>query len=248
MKSILVAVITLSVLILTTPEKEEKIFVVKTFVPKKVAVRLEEDKEIFQVTCNVNRGSGVVFKEGDDKFWIFTAAHCVEKDGKETPTTVIFFTNGFKSHKMKAKVEWYEYVKGTTTDIAVVTVKISEFKNYPFPQTIPLADKDTKMKVNDVVYSCGFPTEWPTAWKGHLKEVHQDRVMFVPVALPGRSGSGLFDVAMSRILGIVIWQNGSAVSVRKIHSLMEKHDGDKVGEKGQEGHTSLGTNHKGSGR
>ena len=181
-------------------------------------------RDVIQTTCHVNRATGVVFSQDEENYLILTAAHViVDKDGNEEPVTVQFSHTGRLSPVINGTLVWKEYVKQTTTDLAVVKVAKKDLGRYPPPKIIPL-DRNARIRLGDVVVTCGCPhSQWPTALIGHVKSTSADKFKIVPQLLPGRSGSGVFDEKGEKLLGIVIWQSGTAVHLRKIFTLMAKH-------------------------
>jgi len=183
-------------------------------------------RSLFMSVCRVsNVGSGVVFAEDKDSVWVMTAGHVVtDPKGKlDKKIFVTFFTTGKQSHDMKAEKLWLNYKVKTTSDIAFLKVKKTEFKGYPVPEPIVIAPKDTKLKSGQGIFSCGCPKAmWPTAFKGHVVGTKYDRFTFIPQPLGGRSGSAV--VTEDGIVGIIIWKTvggkaryGTAISLAKIY-------------------------------
>jgi hypothetical protein len=179
---------------------------------------------ICQATCKVNRATGVVFSQDEEDIWIITAGHCVVDDyGQKEEIKVRFYHTGFQSHPLDARILWHVYEENTTNDLAILKVSKKDFLEYPLPKPIPLGEADVKAKSREVVMSYGCAkASWPTGWKGCVVSVGTDRFKFHPPPLPGRSGSGIFNKEGTYILGIIIWQDGTAVSLPHIHKLVSQ--------------------------
>lgn len=179
-------------------------------------------KNISKSTCSINRGTGVVFSEDETHFWIMTAGHCVvDSFGGIEKTEVEFYHTGRRSHKIVGEVLLATYDQGTVNDIAIVKIKKEDLLNYPSPTIIPLAKRDAK--VDEKITSYGCPnSNWPSGWTGRIVSVGKDYIIFYPKPIQGRSGSGIFDEDGQAILGIIIWTDGTAVSAKQIHKLINK--------------------------
>jgi len=188
-------------------------------------------------------GSGVVYKEDDTHLFLLTAAHImpekkdmvVEKDGPKiefdrTKITAQFFTNGFSSPEIEAKLLW-SHLRGSSiyNDMAELSVKKSDLGRYPLPKPIPLAEKTKGVRYKDRIMSCGCPNlSWPTAWFGHVSETpfSVNVFKFIPPPIGGRSGSAIFNMDGTKVIGIIIWKSsgsggGTAISPYGIHRQLE---------------------------
>tara|TARA_R110000824_G_scaffold6161_1_gene28275 strand:- start:5147 stop:5779 length:633 start_codon:yes stop_codon:yes gene_type:complete len=184
-------------------------------------------EDVSKATCKVysdeGTGSGVVFLENEDYYYILTAAHViVGNDGiVDNQLEVEFFVNGFQSRKMIARTDVSFYFPATTTDVAVLKMAKVELGQYPKPSVIPLANSSEKISSNDVVLTYGCPQgRWPSGQVGHVTSYRADGMTIKPYPTSGRSGSGVFDESGQKILGIVIWKNGMAVTAKKIRMLL----------------------------
>ena len=187
-------------------------------------------KEIGEATCKVKTsrgvGTGTVFKENEKSLFILTAAHVISNELFEPDSEVVlyFYNTGYKSSPIKGAVIWSEYSKTEVLDIAVISVDKELFNDYPIPKPIPIADEGCEISKSDVVLSYGCPSgNWPSGWKGHISDVSADRIMFLPMPLGGRSGSGIFDSKGEKIIGIIIWKTGTAVHLNTIIKTMKSH-------------------------
>lgn len=186
-------------------------------------------KEVMEATCQIKLqvkdkvitgGTGTLFLEDKEKIYILTAGHVVDK--KHDKLCIFFFNTGKASHCMYGEVVFkvYEGVK----DVAIVSVTKVQFKNYPIPMPIPLAQKDTILKKDMKIVSCGCPNySWPNALLGHVRSIDSTTFSFIPEPIPGRSGSGMFDEDGTHIVGLLIQYDksdggfGVAVSLEHIY-------------------------------
>ena len=121
--------------------------------------------EALEGVCRVNtseaRGSGTVFAEDEENYYVMTNGHVV---GRSRRGHLEFFQDGYKSAMIPFKTEYSAYEEGTALDLAVVSVKKKYFGHYP-PRVIPLAPKGTNVKANDLVMAGGCPyAQWACAW------------------------------------------------------------------------------------
>lgn len=195
--------------------------------------------DILNSTCLVNNwGTGSVFAEDKTHYWIITAGHCVVDEDSEPlfEQDVVFFHDGTKSDKIKSELVWHvleknimfsngmykEWVtdKEITKDLALLKIKKSDLKNYPAPETTPIANLNEKIKKNQIVVSSGCPNGgWPTAFKARVYQVNDHVFKFSPFPKRGRSGSGIYDEDGERLLGVVVANTGATVPIWKIWKL-----------------------------
>jgi len=173
--------------------------------------------DIMDATCRVNRGSGIVFTEDEDYYWILSAGHCVVDDnGKKEKVEIQFFHTGHASRVMEAENYWHicKFDDDIISDLAVLKLKKSLLKDYDKPKIVPLASKKFRAKAGSVIHTCGRPGKnWPTIYRGHIKTSADDHIKIYPVPIRGRSGSG-------------VYQNGfviaiTSVNAAKIHDLVK---------------------------
>jgi hypothetical protein len=178
-----------------------------------------EGKKTIALRC----GTGVVFRETEEKLYILTAGHVLHK---QLSVFCYFYNSGDMSNPIPAKVVLEKFKPSTPEDVGVVTIDKKSFGKYPIPKPIPLAEKDVEIKVGQRISSCGCPSglRWPNAWLGSVKYVSPWYFQFIPKPLPGRSGSGIFDDNGDSIIGILIMYTdtrGTATSIRSIHKFLE---------------------------
>ena len=203
------------------------VFLLVFFLP--ATLQGETFEEIHQATCSIHSigvgsGTGVVFAEDKTDIWILTAAHVLLDDDTHKLVKkyyVRFFSNGHRSHYMKATPLWHKFRYETTTDIAIILVKKTAFRNYPLPKPIKIAPKNTVVKKGQAFKCVGCPDGWAEGFKGHVFAVWNDKFKFSPDPRKGRSGAGIF--TDEGLVGIVIWRQrkspyyGTATSLKKIY-------------------------------
>jgi len=184
-------------------------------------------EDVGKATCKVyaeeGTGTGVVFLENEDYYYVLTAAHVVySRDGSlDDILEVEFFVNGFQSRKISATTDLAFFFPATTTDIAVLKIAKTDLGQYPKPSVIPLAESDEDIRRNDIILTYGCPQGlWPSGQVGHINFYRSNGMIVEPYPTVGRSGSGVFDEEGQKILGIVIWKTGMTVPAKKIRMLI----------------------------
>ena len=80
--------------------------------------------EALDAVCRVNtngaRGSGTVFSEDKDNYYVLTNGHVIEHSRRGH---LEFFQDGYKSAMIPFKTEYVAYEEGTALDLAVLSVK-----------------------------------------------------------------------------------------------------------------------------
>ena len=198
--------------------------------------------EALDAVCRVNtnsaRGSGTVFQEDEENYYVLTNGHVIERARKGH---LEFFQDGYKSAMIPFKTEYVAYEEGTALDLAVVSVKKKYFGRYP-PRVIPLAPKGTKIGANDLVMAGGCPSaQWATAWKGRVLNNTGAVVSFNAAPIGGQSGSGVLilikdgeGVIHTRLGVLLAWRvgdgawtddgpndYGAGLSLKQIYDIME---------------------------
>ena len=148
--------------------------------------------QALEAVCRIStsgaRGSGTVFGEDKDKYFILTNGHVIERARKGH---VEFFQSGYKSARLPFKTEYVAYKDGTALDLAIISVKKKYFGRYP-PRIIPLAPKGTEIKPNDYIMAGGCPSgQWAMAWYGRIIRNTGAVVSFNAAPIGGQSGSGV---------------------------------------------------------
>ena len=198
--------------------------------------------EALDAVCRVNtngaRGSGTVFQEDEDKYYVLTNGHVIERAKRGH---LEFFQDGYKSAMIPFKTEYVAYEEGTALDLAIVSVKKKYFGRYP-PRVIPLAPKGTKIGANDLVMAGGCPSaQWACIWKGRVLSNTGAVVSFNAAPIGGQSGSGVLILVkddkneLQTRLGILLawrvgdgaWTDdgeddyGAGLSLKQIYDIME---------------------------
>ena len=88
--------------------------------------------EALDAVCRVNtngaRGSGTVFQEDEDKYYVLTNGHVIERAKRGH---LEFFQDGYKSAMIPFKTEYVAYEEGTALDLAIVSVKRNILADIP---------------------------------------------------------------------------------------------------------------------
>ena len=193
---------------------------------------------VCRITTRGSAGSGTVFQEDEDKYYVMTNGHVI---GGSKRGHVEFFQDGYKSAMIPFKTEYSEYREGTALDLAIVSIKKKYFGRFP-PRVIPLAPKGTEIKANDLVIAGGCPSaQWATAWKGRVLRNAGAVISFNAAPIGGQSGSGVLVLVkddkgeLNTCLGILLawrigdgaWTDdgpndyGAGLSLRQIYEIME---------------------------
>ena len=198
--------------------------------------------EALEGVCRVNtsgaRGSGTVFDEDEDKYYVLTNGHVIERAKRGH---LEFFQDGYKSAMIPFETEYVAYEEGTALDLAIVSVKKKYFGRYP-PRVIPLAPKGTVIGANDLVMAGGCPSaQWACAWKGRVLNNTGAVVSFSAAPIGGQSGSGVLilvkddkDELQTRLGILLAWRvgdgawtddgeddYGAGLSLKQIYDIME---------------------------
>ena len=198
--------------------------------------------EALDAVCRVNtssgRGSGTVFQEDKENYYVMTNGHVV---GRSRRGHLEFFQDGYKSAMLPFKTEYVAYEEGTALDLAVLSVKKKYFGRYP-PRVIPLAPKGTQFGPNDLVMAGGCPSaQWACAWKGRVIKNSGAVISFNAAPIGGQSGSGVLILIKddkgelhTRIGFLLAWRvgdgawtddgpndYGAGLSLKQIYSIME---------------------------
>ncbi|MEO1617115.1 MAG: serine protease [Planctomycetota bacterium] len=155
-------------------------------------------------------GSGTLFRESEDHFYILTNAH-VAGTGLGNRVQVEFWKEGHQSKPINAETVAVAYIPRAYRDIAVVRVDRRALGGYR-PPIIPLAESQDSFNYQNI-FSVGCPSgRWPTAFEGFALRRQTnggDTIHFVPMPAGGRSGSAIFDVngGEAQIIGLIAWRS-----------------------------------------
>lgn len=161
-------------------------------------------------------GTAVVYAQDRESIWLLTAGHCT---AHADTVLVEFFRDGRPLPRVTGKVV-FAVNDSRELDVGVLQVATRDLGDYR-PPAIPLGDPERDPVVGQQVVSCGCSDgAWPTLFLGHVDEIETPRMFsLTPSVRPGRSGSGVFDAAGDRILGILTRESGGTVGLRQIKSL-----------------------------
>lgn len=189
-----------------------------------------------RITSNVGVGSGTVFSEDDQYYYILTNYHVI---GANNTVKLEFFSRGWKTVPLDSAVVWKQYVKNSDVDFAILRINKDKFGNKK-PRIIPLIPRKNKLKSGNYINGSGFPMgSGPQAWEGHVKLSKEGRIIFVPAPISGQSGSGILTLYAneqgeleSRIGAILTWRIeeavgqdkvvGGAISIDNLYALFDK--------------------------
>ncbi len=192
------------------------------FFPARAAASIED---CLAATCRVSNrhgtGSGCAFEIREGEVRILTNYHVAEGG----QVNVEFFDRGHKSEKILAASRWFSFYDEAERDVNVIGVPIEAFAGRP-PRLIPLADRSTPLEIDQPIVSAGCEeARWPSAWIGHVVANEGRTVKFVPKAIPGRSGSAVFDEAGTQIVALIAWHDGTYGVAMTIGDVLDAMDG-----------------------
>ncbi|TWU39326.1 S1 family peptidase [Novipirellula artificiosorum] len=155
-------------------------------------------------------GSGTVFRESADHFYVLTNAHVAGTDlGNQV--SLEFWKDGHQSRPVTGQTVAVAYIPRAYRDIAVVRVAKQTLGSYR-PPVIPLAGEQDSVDYR-AIFSVGCAAgRWPTAFEGFALRRNTnggDTIHFVPMPAGGRSGSAIFDVLgeVPKIVGLIAWRS-----------------------------------------
>jgi hypothetical protein len=150
--------------------------------------------------------AGCVYAVDATYAYILTNHHVA--GGPGTRVTVTFVARGFSSNPLPAETVWHSFSPSHHRDMAVVRVPLASFGSR-VPKPIPLAKPGYRVKPGQTITTVGCPNaQWPSARVGHADSVESDIIVFTPAAIPGQSGSAIFDETGSFIVGLIAWSDG----------------------------------------
>jgi S1-C subfamily serine protease len=175
---------------------------------------------ICKVSTGRHSGSGVVYREDADRYYLLTARHILETSEKSSIVSIKlrFFHDGASSPNMPATVE---FTSPPADDLAVISVKKVHFASYPPPAVLPLHSYD--VKESERIITIGVPranddfTTWPVSMLGRVLEVPSRKtVSFLPLIQPGHSGGALVTDDGRQLIGICIERSTKLVESRAL--------------------------------
>jgi len=163
---------------------------------------------VLRASCRIfagnARGSGVIFDSDADSYRVLTNAHVVGRTGSRV--SLEFEHSGYRSGRISGRVVRSHIARNSSIDLAIVALPRSEFPG-PMP-VVPLAGVGFK-EGTPTVLTCGAQGGAAVSLqRGHIVRRTRSLIYYKPEALPGRSGSPLFNESGSHIIGLVAWRTG----------------------------------------
>jgi hypothetical protein len=162
---------------------------------------------VLRASCRIfagnARGSGVIFDADADSYHVLTNAHVVGRVGNRV--MLEFEHSGYRSGPIPGRVVRSHIARNTSIDLAIVELPRSRFPG-PMP-VVPLAGVGFTDE-SPTVLTCGAQGAAVSLQRGHIVRRTRGLIYYKPEALPGRSGSPLFNEDGSRVIGLVAWRTG----------------------------------------
>jgi hypothetical protein len=183
-------------------------FVVVVSITAAAAADTSSTDRILRASCRIfagnARGSGVIFDADEDSYHVLTNAHVVGRTGNRV--TMEFEHSGYRSGRIRGRVVRSHIARTTSIDLAIVELPRSSFPG-PMP-VVPLAEAGSKEASPTVLTVGAQGGAAVSLQRGHIVRQTRGLIYYKPEALPGRSGSPLFNAAGSRVIGVVAWRTG----------------------------------------
>ena len=145
----------------------------------------------------------MVFDSDADTYHVLTNAHVV--GGRGNRVAVEFEHSGYRSGRIAGRVVRSHIAPNSSIDLAIVELPRSAFPG-PMP-VVPLAEGVAKD--GETVLTVGAQGGAAVSLqRGHIVRQTTGLIYYKPEALPGRSGSPLFNAAANTITGVVAWRTG----------------------------------------
>ena len=167
----------------------------------------ESTDRILRASCRIfagnARGSGVIFDADADSYRVLTNAHVVGRRGNRVGLE--FEHSGYRSGRIAGRVVRSHIAPNASIDLAIV-----ELPRSAFPGPMPVVSvAEGAAKDGDTVLTVGAQGGAAVSLqRGHVVRQTRNLIYYKPEALPGRSGSPLFDATANRIVGLVAWRTG----------------------------------------
>jgi len=181
-------------------------------------------QRVYEATVRVSVsggiGTGTVFHEDKDHYYILTNEHVVS--GSNT-AKIEFSKAHWPSNKITGKVIGRRHTNGLTIDVAIIriTKKSVNFVDLP---VIPIGRVAPTMDTR-LLLTCGCQAgAKPSLQQCVIVERQNNLIKYRPTSLPGRSGSALTDTEGKVILGLVAWMSGGSNSVGMAMTCTSIHD------------------------
>ena len=183
-------------------------FVVVVSITAAAVADTSSTDRILRASCRIfagnARGSGVIFDADEDSYHVLTNAHVVGRTGNRV--MMEFEHSGYRSGRIPGRVVRSHIARTTSIDLAIVELPRSSFPG-PMP-VVPLAEAGRKEASPTVLTVGAQGGAAVSLQRGHIVRQTRGLIYYKPEALPGRSGSPLFNAAGSRVIGVVAWRTG----------------------------------------
>lgn len=188
--------------------------------------------DCFDATCKVVHpgrppvvGTGCVLDTGTaaDRLYVLSAGHVLGRPGDRLELS--FYRDGREIGPVPARTVYARNDWRLREDLGVAEVACADLGTFR-PAAIPLADCLARSGESFVTVGCPRGG-WPSAFEGEVVSAEPTSLYIAPRAVKGRSGSGLFDAAGERLMGVVVrytkdQQYGVAVPATRVRAMLER--------------------------
>ena len=158
-----------------------------------------------RVSVSGGVGTGTVFNEDEDFYYILTNAHVV---GNSRTVGLEFTKNHFASPRYVGEVEKRSLLSGQAFDVAVVKLRKSSIPSHIKLPIMEIAGPNDKPR-QLLMVTCGCQAgEMPSVQLTATTKQDDKLIYYLPTSRPGRSGSSLVDIEGNKIYGLVAWMTG----------------------------------------
>lgn len=158
-----------------------------------------------RVSVSGGVGTGTVFNEDNDFYYILTNAHVV---GNSRTVGLEFTKNHFASPRYIGEVEKRSLLSGQAFDVAVVKIRKNTLPAHIKLPVMEIAGPDDKPR-QLLMVTCGCQAgEMPSVQLTATTKQDDRLIYYLPTSRPGRSGSALVDIEGNKIYGLVAWMTG----------------------------------------
>jgi S1-C subfamily serine protease len=185
---------------------------------------------ITDTSCNFeSKGSGIVYKEDNDYYYVLTNLHVIDSKDCETYDLSIYLLNHIDENDT---VSAYKVVTDETYDLAVIRF----LKDDLTVQIVDVTHRlDKPLLRGEMVLSVGNPSgiDSVVTYGEFMRYTDIDQVDFPviyhsAIIYSGNSGGALTDID-GYLIGINTWgspttNQGLAIPLEKIHEFLESHD------------------------
>lgn len=158
-----------------------------------------------RVSVSGGTGTGTVFNEDENFYYILTNAHVV---GNSRTVGLEFTKNHFASPRYVGEVEKRSLLSGQAFDVAVVKIAKSTLPAHIKLPVMEIAGPNDKPR-QILLVTCGCQAgEMPSVQLTATTKQDDKVIYYLPTSRPGRSGSSLVDIEGNKIYGLVAWMTG----------------------------------------